>query len=243
MGRAHEVRAASMAKTAAVKSKLYAKWAKEIYMAAKSGVPDPDMNAGLKRIIERAKKEQVTADVIKRSIEKASGVKGGNFSEIQYEGRGPAGTSVIVDCLTDNVNRTVGSVRTAFTKCGGTFGAAVGFQFEHKAVVSVEGFSEEEVLEALIMNDIDADTQTEDNIVTVTGQATDYSRIKDALTTLKEDLDFEDSEVTYLPTTYVELTDSEDIRKFKRFIGMLEEIEDVQDYYHNAQYDDSEEEE
>ncbi|MDR2867506.1 MAG: YebC/PmpR family DNA-binding transcriptional regulator [Acholeplasmatales bacterium] len=243
MGRAHEVRAASMAKTAAAKSKLYAKWAKEIYMAAKSGVPDPDMNASLKRVIERAKKEQVTADVIKRSIEKAKGGTGENYTSVSYQGFGPAGTSFIVECLTDNVSRTVAIVRNSYQKRGGNFGQTVMHQFEHKAILSTNEFNEEQVLEALILNEVDADIEEEDGIVTVLGEYADYNKIKQALFSLKEDINLVDDEVTYIPLNVMEITNPEDIGKIERFIADLDEIEDVQEYYHNAKWVSNEEEE
>src|SRR3989339_723604 len=107
MGRAFEVRKVAMAKTAATKSKLYAKFGREIYLAAKSGTPDPDTNQTLKRMIEKAKREQVPADVIKRNIDKAKGGGEDNLSSIRYEGFGPGNSMLIVECLTDNVNRTI----------------------------------------------------------------------------------------------------------------------------------------
>lgn len=116
MGRAHEVRAASMAKTALMKSKKYAKWGKEIFECAKGGVPDPEMNQALKKIIERAKKDQCPADIIKRAIAKAEGLNSGSMSENVYEGFGSGNANVIVECLTDNVNRTISEVRNCFTK-------------------------------------------------------------------------------------------------------------------------------
>ena len=118
MGRAHEVRAASMAKTAAIKSKLYSRFGKELYIAAKSGVPDPDMNLSLKRKIAEAKSNQVPADVIKRAIDKAKGGTDENYTEARYEGFGPGNSTLIVDCLTDNTNRSMTEVKTAFTDFG-----------------------------------------------------------------------------------------------------------------------------
>ena len=106
MGRAHEVRAASMAKTAAKKSKLYSRFGKELYIAAKSGVPDPDMNRGVRRKIGEAKQNQVPADVIKRAIDKAKGGSDESYNEARYEGFGPGNSTIIVDCLTDNTNRS-----------------------------------------------------------------------------------------------------------------------------------------
>lgn len=102
MGRAHEVRAASMAKTAAAKSKLNNKWSRIIYMAAKSGVPDPDLNQNLKKEIEKAKREQVTADVIKRAIEKAKGANLESYDSMVLEGFGPGNSMFVIECLTDN---------------------------------------------------------------------------------------------------------------------------------------------
>ena len=122
MGRAHEVRKVAMEKTAAAKSKLYSKYGKEIYMAAKSGTPDPDTNQALKKIIEKAKKEQVTADIIKRAIEKAKGGSEDSYYDVRYEGFGPGNSMLIVECLSDNVNRTIATVKNCFTKTGGKLG-------------------------------------------------------------------------------------------------------------------------
>ena len=112
MGRAHEVRAAAMAKTAAAKSKLYSRYGKELLIAAKAGVPDPEMNLGLKRKIAEAKANQVPAEVIKRAIEKAKGGSGENYDSCRYEGFGPGAATIIIDCLTDNTNRSVSAVKT-----------------------------------------------------------------------------------------------------------------------------------
>ena len=158
MGRAHEVRAASMAKTAAAKSKLNNKWSRIIYMAAKSGVPDPDLNQTLKKEIEKAKKEQASADVIKRAIEKAKGANQESYTELVLEGFGPGNSMVVVECLTDNHNRTQTAVKVALTKTGGKIAGsgAVTYMFDHLAVFSYEnGQSEEEVLETLLMADCD----------------------------------------------------------------------------------------
>src|SRR5690554_3867946 len=144
MGRAFEVRKASMAKTAAAKSKVYARFGREIYMAAKAGTPDPETNQALKRVIERAKKEQVTSDVIKRAIDKAKGGSDETYTSIRYEGFGPGSSMIIVECLSDNVNRTIAEVRNCFTKTGGKLGIAgsVVHQFNHNAVFTLPGVSE-----------------------------------------------------------------------------------------------------
>ncbi|HEY8406046.1 MAG TPA: YebC/PmpR family DNA-binding transcriptional regulator, partial [Acholeplasma sp.] len=139
MGRAFEVRKVAMAKTAAAKTKVYSKYGREIYMAAKAGVPDPEINLNLRRVIEKAKKDQVPSDIIKRAIEKAKGGVDENYTEVRYEGFGPGNTLIIVDCLTDNTNRTLTEVRTLFNKSGGKLGVSgsVLHQFEHRAVFQV----------------------------------------------------------------------------------------------------------
>ena len=148
MGRAHEVRAASMAKTAAAKAKLNSKWSRLIYMAAKGGVPDPDLNQTLKRTVERAKREQVTADVIKRAIDKAKGADQTSYAELLLEGFGPGNSQVVVECLTDNHNRTQTDVKVAFQKTGGKIASSgsVTYQFKHLAVFVFKGLSEEDAV-------------------------------------------------------------------------------------------------
>lgn len=235
MGRAHEVRAASMAKTALMKSKKYSKWGKEILEAAKSGVPDPDMNQSLKKAIERAKKDQCPADVIKRAIEKAKGINSGAMKETSYEGMGNGNVAVIVDCLTDNVNRTVSLVRSAFTKTGGNFGASAGFMFERQAKFVFEGVSEDEAMEALMnagCDFIDMSTD-EEGFVTIVAAPENFTSIREALVAVKEDIEFETDEVNLFPTSLVDL-DDETMTKFQHMLDILAEIDDVQAVHHNA---------
>ena len=246
MGRAHEVRAASMAKTAAAKSKLNNKWSKIIYMAAKAGVPDPDLNQPLKKEIEKAKKEQVTADVIKRAIEKAKGGPQENYSPIRYEAFGPNNSMFIIDCLTDNVNRTYTAVRTAVTRCGFKLGApgSVAHMFTNTAIFSFSGLSDEETLEVLLMADCDVtDIELEDGITTVYASNTEYSKIRQALVEAMPNVEFLVDKTTLLPETYTQLTDEDDIRHFHRLMEQLDEVEDAQDVYHNVEgLSDAEEE-
>lgn len=236
MGRAHEVRAASMAKTAAVKSKLYSKFGKEIYMAAKNGGDDPNMNLILRRVIERAKQNQVPADVIKRNIEKSKGSTGEDYAPVRYEGFGPGGCTLIVECLTDNVNRTFGEVRSCFTKTGSKLGVAgsVNYMYTYCAIISVEGLTDEEALEALLENGIEiTDLEYEDGIVTVTSAPSDLDAMKDALVSLGKELTFLEDKVTYLPQDFVELSE-EDLAKLNRFIAMTDDLDDVQEVFHNV---------
>ena len=123
MGRAHEVRKVAMAKTAAKKAKLYSRYGKEIYLTAKAGGPELDGNLALRRLVDKAKKEQVPADVIKRAIDKVKSGVTENYEPIQFEGFGPGNSTLIVKCLTDNINRTISQVRPAFTKAKSKLGA------------------------------------------------------------------------------------------------------------------------
>lgn len=236
MGRAHEVRAASMAKTAALKSKQNAKFAKAIYIAAKSGVPDPEMNLSLKKEIEKAKKAHIPTDVIKRQIDKAKGGSGEAYTPVRYEGFGPENCMVIVDCLTDNVNRTFTAVKVAFGRCGFKMGVSgcVAHMFDAVALFTFKGHTDEEVLDVLMMAECEVnDVEMDEEYVTVYGPQGEYSKIRQALVDAFGEIDFDEDDTTWLPQSYVEL-DEEGRRKFDRFEEMLDEIEDVQDFYHNA---------
>ncbi len=236
MGRAHEVRKAAMEKTSMMKSKLYSKFGKEIYMAAKTGGTDPDGNLVLKRTIERAKQNQVPGDVIKRNIDKAKGGAGEDYTPARYEGFGPGGATVIVECLTDNVNRTFGEVRSCFTKTGGKPGlsGSVTYLYTYSSLISVEGISEEEALEAILEAGIDiADIAEEDGIVMITGAPADLDAIKDALDASKKELNYLEDTVTYIPLESITLT-PEDLGKFQRFLNMTNDLDDVQEIYHNV---------
>ena len=235
MGRAHEVRAASMAKTAAMKSAKYAKWGKEIFRAAKAGVPDPEMNQGLKRMIERAKKDQCPADVIKRAIEKAQGVASGASKEKTYEGYGPGNVAVIVECTTDNDNRTFTEVRTAFNKTGGNIGTSVGYLFSRKAEFVFDGMSEDEAMEALMMGDADFEElkTDEDGFTVILADPIDFEAIKAALEAANPEMEYEECGVNLIPANYVDL-DEDHEAKFRRFLDLLSELDDVQEVHHNA---------
>ncbi|CDR31482.1 Probable transcriptional regulatory protein SAV0669 [Acholeplasma oculi] len=234
MGRAFEVRKVAMAKTAAAKSKVYSKFGREIYMAAKSGTPDPETNQTLKRVIERAKKEQVTADIIKRAIDKAKGGSDENYTEIRYEGFGPGNSLIIVECLTDNTNRTLSDVRTLFNKAYGKLGVSgsVLHQFEHRAVFEVKA-TEDQILEVLLENDINVlDVEVEDEFVTIYAEPSEYGKIGD---TLKEvNLEPTQEMIAFLPMTTVEIKDADEFAKFERLVNGLDELDDVSNVYHNV---------
>lgn len=239
MGRAHEVRAAAMAKTAAMKSKLYSRFGKELYIAAKSGVPDPDMNLALKRKIAEAKSNQVPADVIKRAIDKAKGGTDENYLECRYEGFGPGNSTIIVDCLTDNQNRSLTGVKTCFNKCHGAKLAnsgAVSYNYEQVGIFQFPYQDEEKMLEALLEAEVDVlDVNVDDDLMTVKTTFADFGKGQEAIEALLPNVEFDRCEVTMLPNEYVTLTDPEDIESFQKLLAMLNDVDDVNKVYTNVQ--------
>ena len=238
MGRAHEVRAKAMAATAAQKSKLYAKFAKEVYIAAKQGVPDPNSNLSLRKAVEKAKMNQVPADVIKRAIDKASGSDTTSYSESFYEGFGPGASTLIIECLTDNPNRTISNVRTCFNKSKSKIGSSgsVSFDYQRLSVISLTGATEEEILESLIEKDVSFnDIETDDDLVTVYGEFEDLYDIKTALEeAFKDKISIIRYETAWISNSKVSL-EGEDKMLFERLIALLEEDDDVQNVYHNVE--------
>ncbi|MDF1831399.1 MAG: YebC/PmpR family DNA-binding transcriptional regulator, partial [Porticoccaceae bacterium] len=152
MGRAYQNRKESMAKTSDMKAKVYSRYGREIYVSAKSGGTDPDGNLTLRGLIDRAKKDQVPSHVIEKAIEKARGGAGEDFSPARYEGYGPGGSMAIIECLTDNPNRTFGDVRQAFTKTKCKIGTqgSVSHMFDHLAIFVFNFDDEDAILEALM---------------------------------------------------------------------------------------------
>ena len=237
MGRAHEVRAKAMAATAAKKSKLYSIYAKEILKAAKSN-PDPVSNDALRRIIEKAKREQVPADVINRNIDKAKkGGAGEDYVTVEYEAYGPAGSSLIIKCLTDNTNRSIAEVKTVFNKCGAKMASqgAVSYMYEHLGMVGIKNHNEEEIMEALINADVDAnDIEVEEDMVIVYTEVQDLNNAKKALETAFENITFELDEISYFAKDTITIDNEEEKQKFERLINMLEDVDDVSNVYHNV---------
>ncbi len=235
MGRFPNI-AASKAKTGAQKAKVYSSYAKEIYQVAKQGGTDPNGNLSLRHLIEKAKKEQVPQEVIKRAIDKVNSGVDESYTSVRYEGFASGGATVMVDCLTDNVNRTVSLVRNAFTKSKGKMGVSgsVSHMYEHLSVISVNNITEDEVLEALLNAGVDAkDVYTEDGNVNVYGEPNSLYDIKDAITSYKKDANFLVEEVTMLPSEMV-ILEGEDKENFEKLISMLDDIEDIQKVYHNV---------
>lgn len=233
MGRAHEVRAKAMAATAAKRSALFMRASKEIYMAAKSGEPDPSMNLALRSAIEKWKGQQVTKDVIDRAIAKAKGGEAESYTQGRYEAFGPGGSLLIIDSLTDNSNRALVDIRTVITKKGGHLGSTI-FNFTETGVIAFNGNNRDEVEENLILGDVDVREVTEeDGVIEVLVEPSAFNKAKEVLNDMgiKE---FETAEITFLANDPIELTDPEDKRKFQELLDMLDEVGDVQNVYHNV---------
>ena len=236
MGRAYEVRKASIQKTGAAKSKLYSMYAREIYDAAKKGGTEVESNASLKRLIERAKKEQVPADIINRAIDKVNSGVDENYQNVRYELFGPNGSTVIADCLTDNVNRSVSSIKAVLNKCHTKMGAmgSVAYNYDNLCIVGFKGISEEEVVDVMIENDIDIDDiESTGDMTIIYGNPNDLFKIKEAVSNYKQ-VDFEIDEISMIPKEKITLS-GDDLDVFNRMINMLEEVEDVKTVYHNVE--------
>jgi len=239
MGRSFENRKASMAKTQGAKAKLYSRYGKEIYICAKNGGVDPDANLALRRLIDKAKKEQVPAHVIENALKKAQGGAGEDFVAARYEGFGPGGCMVIVDCLTDNNNRTYTDVRQCFVKNDAKIGApgAVSHMFDHTALFAFKHDDEEAILDILMSADADVtDIESEDGMITVLAPHTEFNKVRTALAEAIADIDFEMDEITFLPQTHT-LVSGEDVDSFDNFIAALNDCDDVQNIYHNAEFE------
>ncbi len=237
MGRAYQNRKESMAKTADAKTKVYSRFAREIYVTAKSGGVDPEGNLALRGLLERAKKAQVPAHVIDKALEKAKGGGGEDFSVARYEGFGPGNCMVIVDCLTDNPNRTFGDVRLCFTKTKTKIGTpgSVSHMFDHCAILAFSGEDDEAVLEALMMADVDVtDIENENGTITVFTPHTEYSKARQALTDAFPDIDFAVDEIQFLAQSGTTIS-GDDVVMFEKFMDMLNELDDVQNIFHNAE--------
>lgn len=238
MGRAYQNRKVSMAKTAAAKTKVYSKFGREIYVSARSGGTDPAGNLALRGLIERAKKEQVPSHVIEKALDKARGGGGEDFAPARYEGFGPGGCMVIVDCLTDNPTRTFNDVRVCFTKAKAKIGTpgTVGHMFDHSAILAFKHGDEDAVLDALLNADVDVgDVENENGVITVFTPQEEYFKAKQALIDLLGEVDFDVDEIQFIPKGATPLA-GDDIEMFEKFLDMLNELDDVQNVYHDAQY-------
>lgn len=222
----------------AARGKVFQKLAKEIMVAAKGGSPDPSQNAALRLVIDKAKAQNMPKDNIQKAIDKASGnMDGASYESVRYEGYGHGGVAVMVDCLTDNRNRTASMVRSSFTKAGGNLGTdgSVSYMFERRGSIVIPADYDEEtmMMAALDAGALDFE-KVEDNYMITTDQSS-FVAVKEALEEngVKE---FLECELTYIPNMEVEL-DEEGTEKVMKLVETLEDLDDVQDVYYNLKED------
>lgn len=229
---------AKKGKVDAKRGKIFTKIGKEIVVAVKQGGPSADSNPRLRDVIAKAKANNMPNDTIERSIKKASGeLNAVDYETITYEGYGPEGIAVLVDVLTDNKNRSAGNVRYAFTKQGGNMGSTgcVSFMFQSKGQIVIEkkdGLDEDE----LMMMALDAgaeDFESEDEVYIITTSQEDFGTVREILES--EGLEFLEAEVKMVPDTYAAI-DEETATKFQKMLDVLEDDDDVQNVYHNAEF-------
>lgn len=220
------------------RQRIWTRVVREIMIAARQGGGDPAANPRLRLAIEKAKAANMPADTIKRNIDKATGnLEGVNYEEVRYEGYGIGGAAVIVDCMTDNRVRTVAEVRHVFSKHGGNLGTegSVAFQFQHCGQIVFEpGTSEDKVMEVALEAGADDVLTQEDGSLEVLTTPAQFEAVRDALQAagLKPAM----AEVTWRPTNTVQLS-GEDAQRMQKLLDALEDLDDVQDVFHNAELD------
>lgn len=224
-------------KADAQRGKIFTKLGKELVLAVKNGGPVPENNPKLRDAIAKAKAANMPNDTINRSIKKASGeLASVDYERIVYEGYGPSGVAVIVETLTDNRNRSAGDVRAAFSKGGGTMGTTgcVNFMFQEKGEIVIERADLDE--EEIMMMALDAgaeDFEVEDEVFVITTSPDDFGTVREALEA--EGLEFLEAAVKMIPDTYTAI-DEEAAKKMQKILNLLEDSDDVQEVYHNAEF-------
>ncbi len=232
---------AKKGKTDAARGKIFTKIGREIAVCVKQGGSDPNVNSKLKDIIAKAKQNNMPNDNIERSIKKAAGELGSvNYEAITYEGYGVGGSAVIVECLTDNKNRTAGDVRHAFDKHGGSMGSngCVSYLFKRKGIVIVEDVKDAEALMLDAIEEGAVDVQEDEDSVEIITEANEHSKMHEALE--KKGYNVVSSETALVPDLYVDLN-AEQQAKFERMVDALEDLDDVQEVYHNVNLNEEEE--
>lgn len=220
----------------AKKAKEFTKLARYIMVAAREGGADPAYNAALMSAIEKAKAANMPNDNIDRAIKKGAGENDGAvFTELTYEGYGPGGVAVLVECLTDNTNRTAANVRSYYSKGKGNLGTngCVSFMFDHKGVLVIDkkiGMDDEELEMAFIEAGAE-DISIEDEYYEIITSVPDFAGVRDALSAAG--FEFSMAELRYLPQTMTKLSDADDIKYMQKLIDLLEDDDDVQNVYHN----------
>ena len=219
----------------AERGKIFQKIARELYVAAKGTNGDPADNPNLRLVVEKAKSNNMPKDNIQKAIDKAVKSAGGeDYESVRYEGYGPSGMAIMIDCLTDNRNRTAGFVRSTLTKKNGNLGTdgSVSYMFKRKGVIVLENvYDEEKIMEDVLMLDI-LDMEIDEDI-TIYTEADKFLTVKEELEKLGYDK-FVMSEVTFVPDNYIAL-DEETTEKMVGLIEALEDIDDVQNVYHNME--------
>lgn len=231
------------AKGDAARSKIFTKIGREIAVAVKAGGADPNTNSKLYDVVQKAKANNMPNDNITRSIKKASGeLSAVDYVEMTYEGYGIGGSAVIVECLTDNKNRTAGDVRCAFDKNGGSLGQTncVSYMFNRTGIVVAEntvGLDEDSAFELAIESGAE-DVTVEDGMVEITCEPSVLASVRDAV--VAKGLNLVSAEMSWLPQTMVSL-EGDNLVKFRRMLDTLEDNDDVQNVYHNVALPDDEE--
>lgn len=224
----------------AKRGKLFTKLIREITVAAKMGGSDPDANPRLRLAIEKARSNSLPKDTMERAIKRGAGNEDdSNFFEIRYEGYGPAGVAVMVECLTDNKNRTVAEVRHAFTKSGGNLGTdgSVSYLFTQTGLINFASGNEDQIMEAALEAGAEDVIVNDDNSIDVMTNANDFVDVKEAL--IKAGLEPANAEVTMIASTDVKIDDQDTAEKMIRLSDMLEDLDDVQQVYSNADIDEA----
>ena len=234
--------AGKKSKTDAAKAKVFTKLGREISVVVKEGGGDPVSNQKLRDVIAKCRAANMPNDNIQRSIKKAAGDSGDvEYVQNTYEGYAPGGVAVMVSTLTDNRNRTVSEVRHAFDKNGGSMGAngCVSYMFDRKGVIVLKRDGEDEDEFMLVAIEAGAgDVNVDDEFFEVITEPEDFSTVREQLES--DGYEFISAEVTYVPQNYVEVTDEDTLKKIRKMIDMLEDLDDVQEVYHNGDIDEVE---
>jgi len=232
-------------KADAARGKVFTKIGREIAIAVREGGGDPKVNGKLRDVIAKARANNMPGDTITRSVKKAAGELGTvNYEEVVYEGYAPGGVAVIVECVTDNRNRTASDIRHIFDKCGGALGATncVGYMFDRRGLMIVErkpGMDEDDVL-TQAMEAGASDFAADDDVFEISSEIADFSPVREALES--RGLAFLSAELTRVPQNYVSIDNPETVGSVRKLIDMLDDMDDVVNVYHNAQLPDDEDE-
>lgn len=229
---------AKKGKVDAKRGKIFTKIGKEIAVAVKTGGAKLDSNSKLRDVVAKAKANNMPQDTITKAIKKGAGeLDGVNYEEIVYEGYGPAGVAIIVSTLTDNKNRTASSVRCLFDRNGGNLGSTgcVSFMFQRKGQIVIErkdGMDEDEIMMAALDAGAE-DFNAEEEVFEITTAMEDFSKVREALE--EQGYEFMSAELTMIPDTYTAVS-MEDAEKVQGLIDKIEDDDDIQDVYHNAEF-------